>query len=431
MKNFVYLFLLLTMSGLVNAQQYNNQQIIAQQPPNGNYDESKMPKYTLPDPLVFNSGSKVATKADWEKRRAEIYKMFENEVFGVSPKWQGKVKVTEISKKDNALDGNAIRKEVKLTLINGDKSLDMNLLIYLPHSTKPVPVFVGYNFDGNHGVTNEPDIAIATSWMRNNKAVGITNNKATEASRGAESSRWAVKEMIARGYGLVTIYYGDVDPDFDDGFKNGVHDLFSQKRDATSWGSIAGWSWGLSRVMDYLETVPAIDAKKVSVMGHSRLGKTALWAGATDKRFAIVISNCSGCGGAALSKRIIGETVGLINKTFPHWFCDNFKKYNDKEENLPVDQHELLALIAPRPLYVASAEDDLWSDPKGEFLSCVAASPVYELLGMKGLPTTQMPAISQPAVGTIAYHIRPGKHDVTLYDWQRYMDFADMNYKKK
>ena len=431
MKSPIYLLLFLILPCLVKAQQYNKQQIITQQPPNGNYDESKMPKYTLPDPLIFNNGAKVATKADWEKRRAEIYKLFENEVFGVSPKWQGKVKVTEISKKDDALDGTAIRKEVKLTLINGDKSLDMNLLIYLPHSNKPVPVFVGYNFEGNHGVTNEPDIAIATSWMRNNKAAGITNNKATEASRGAEASRWAVKEMIARGYGLVTIYYGDVDPDFDDGFKNGVHGLYNQKRDATSWGSIAGWSWGLSRVMDYLETVPSIDAKKVAVMGHSRLGKTALWAGASDKRFAIVISNCSGCGGAALSKRIIGETVGLINKTFPHWFCDNFKKYNDKEENLPVDQHELLALIAPRPLYVASAKDDLWADPKGEFLSCVAASPVYELLGMEGLPTTQMPPVSQPAVGTIAYHIRPGKHDVTLYDWQRYMDFVDLNFKKK
>ena len=317
MKSPIYLLLFLILPCLVKAQQYNKQQIITQQPPNGNYDESKMPKYTLPDPLIFNNGAKVATKADWEKRRAEIYKLFENEVFGVSPKWQGKVKVTEISKKDDALDGTAIRKEVKLTLINGDKSLDMNLLIYLPHSNKPVPVFVGYNFEGNHGVTNEPDIAIATSWMRNNKAAGITNNKATEASRGAEASRWAVKEMIARGYGLVTIYYGDVDPDFDDGFKNGVHGLYNQKRDATSWGSIAGWSWGLSRVMDYLETVPSIDAKKVAVMGHSRLGKTALWAGASDKRFAIVISNCSGCGGAALSKRIIGETVGLINKTFP------------------------------------------------------------------------------------------------------------------
>ena len=418
MKISVYLMILMALPCFVRAQV-----------PGGNYDESKMPKYTLPDPLVFNNGSKVTTKADWEMRRAEIYRMFENEVYGISPEWHGKVKVTEVSKKDNALGGIAIRKEVKLTLTNGDKSLEMNLLIYLPHSAKPVPVFVGYNFEGNHAVTHEPDIAIATSWMRNDKDTGVTNNKATAASRGSEASRWSVKEMISRGYGLVTIYYGDVDPDFDDGFKNGVHALYNQKRDSASWGSIAGWAWGLSRVMDWIEKVPAIDAKKVIVMGHSRLGKTALWAGASDKRFAIVISNCSGCGGAALSKRIFGETVDIINKSFPHWFCDNFKKYNEKEENLPVDQHELLALIAPRPLYVASAEEDLWADPKGEFLSCVGASPVYELLGMKGLPTTQMPPVSQPVIGTIAYHVRPGKHDVTLYDWQRYMDFAALYFK--
>jgi hypothetical protein len=431
MKSLIYLLFFLILPGLIKAQQSKIQQIIAQQPPNGNYDESKMPAYTLPDPLVFNNGSKVVTKADWARRRAEIYRLFENEVYGVSPEWHGKVKVSETSSKEKALDGKAIRKEVKLTLINGDKSLEMNLLIYLPYSTKPVPVFVGYNFEGNQAVTNEPDVAIATSWMRNNKAAGITNNKASESSRGSEASRWSVKEMISRGYGLVTIYYGDADPDFDDGFKNGVHALYDQQRDATSWGTIAGWAWGLSRVMDYLEKVPAVDSKKVIVMGHSRLGKTALWAGASDKRFAIVISNCSGCGGAALSKRIYGETVGLINKTFPHWFCGNFKKYNNNEENLPVDQHELLALIAPRPLYVASAEEDLWADPKGEFLSCVAASPVYELLGMKGLPTSIMPPVSQPQIGTIAYHIRPGKHDVTLYDWQRYMDFADIQFKKK
>jgi hypothetical protein len=429
MKHLIYLLYFLLLTGLVKAQQSNIQQIIAQQPPNGNYDESKMPKYTLPDPLVFNNGSKVATKSDWEKRRAEIYKMFENEIYGISPKWQGKFNAVETSSKDNALGGIAVCKEIKLTLINGDKSLDLNLLMFLPHSKKPVPVILGYNFGGNQTVTNEPGVAVTSSWLRNNNRAGINDNKAKESSRGSDASSWCVKEMIARGYGLVTIYYGDADPDFDDGFKNGVHALFNEQRDAISWGTIAGWAWGLSRVMDYIETVPAIDKRKVAVMGHSRLGKTALWAGASDKRFALVISNCSGCGGAALSKRIYGETVGLINKTFPHWFCGNFKKYNDNEENLPVDQHELLALIAPRPLYVASAEEDLWADPKGEFLSCVAASPVYELLGMEGLPTTIMPAVSQPQIGTIAYHIRPGKHDVTLYDWQRYMDFADMQFK--
>lgn len=431
MKSLIYLLFLLVLPCLIKAQQYTNPKVISQQPPNANFDESKIPAYTLPDPLIFNNGSKVSTKADWEKRREEIYKLFENEVYGVSPKWNGKVKITETSSRDNALGGIAVCKEVKLTLINGDKSLDLNLLIFLPHSDKPIPVFLGYNFSGNHTVTDEPGIAVTTSWVRNNSRKGINDNKARESLRGSDAGSWCVKDLIARGYGLVTLYYGDADPDFDDGFKNGVHGLYNQKRDATSWGTIAGWAWGLSRVMDYLEKVPAIDSKKVAVIGHSRLGKTALWAGASDQRFAVVISNCSGCGGAALSRRRIGETVYLINKTFPHWFCGNFKKYDNKEDNLPVDQHELLALIAPRPLYVKSADEDLWADPRGEFLSCVAASPVYELLGMKGLPVKNIPPVNQPVIGTIGYHIQTGKHAINLFDWQNYMDFADMQFKGK
>jgi hypothetical protein len=338
------------------------------------------------------------------------------------------MKFEKLSEKKDALDGKAIQREIRLTLINGNKTHSMNVLFLLPHSAKPVPVFVGCNFSGNHTVTNDPDIQVTSSWVRNNAQ--IKDNKAKESNRGSDRSSWCADELISRGYGLVTVYYGDIDPDFDDGFQNGVHALFNQPRDAKSWGSIGAWSFGLSRIMDYIEKVPEINSKKVIVFGHSRLGKTSMWAGASDKRFAMVISNNSGCGGAALSKRIYGETVGLINKTFPHWFCGNFKKYNDNEAALPVDQHELIALIAPRPIYVASSEDDLWADPKGEFLSCVAATPVYQLLGLQGLPIREMPGVSQPSMGTIAYHMRPGKHGVTSYDWQRYMDFADMQLGK-
>ena len=394
-----------------------------------NYDESKIPSYILPDPLVFNDGSKVLNKIDWDKRRIEIYKLFENEVFGKSPEWHGTVEVSEIFRKDNDLDGLATRKEIELSLINAGKSLKMNLIVYLPHSFKPVPVFIGYNFVGNQSISRDPSIAITPSWVGNHMP-GILHNKATEASRGVEASRWPLKEIVSRGYGVATIYYGDVDPDYDDGFKNGVHSLFNQQRDSSSWGSISAWAWGLSRAMDYLEKASGVDAKKVIVIGHSRLGKTALWAGASDQRFAIVISNNSGCGGAALSKRIFGETVRSITTDFPHWFCDNFKKYNDREENLPVDQHELIALIAPRPVYVASSEEDLEADPEGEFLSCVAASPVYELLGLKRFPAVAMPPVDHPVMGSIGYHIRTGVHDITLYDWERYMDFADLHFKK-
>lgn len=396
-----------------------------------NYDETKVPAYTLPDPLVFNNGEKVKNNKEWDNRRAEILKMFENEVYGISPLWRGQLISTELSSNQNALNGTAIRKEIKITLKNRSKIMSMVMLLYLPKSSDPVPVFLGLNFDGNHTVTDEQEISITDSWIRNNPANGVKDNRASEAGRGRDASSWQVKEIISRGYGLATIFYGDIDPDFDDGFRNGVHGLYDKQPDNSSWGTIAAWAWGLSRAMDYLETLSSIDPKKVIVMGHSRLGKTALWAGATDKRFTMVISNNSGCGGAALSKRVFGETVGSINRSFPHWFCENFNKYNEKEEMLPVDQHQLLSLIAPRPLYVASAEKDLWADPKGEFLSCVWASPVYILLGGKGFPAKEMPSVNSPVAGSIGYHIRTGEHDVTLYDWQQYLDFADHHLRKK
>ncbi|TWT91255.1 glucuronyl esterase domain-containing protein [Stieleria varia] len=405
-----------------------------------NYDESKIPDYQLPDPLVTQAGEAVTTPEQWRERRSVLVDLFEKHVYGVSPK-PCPIRHSLVSCDENALGGKAVRREVDVFFGESDDAHSMRLLIYTPtKSTGASAAFVGLNFQGNHTIDPDPSISITESWVRDRRDDSTDGHRATAAGRGVAASRWPVETIIDRGYSLVTIYYGDIDPDFDDGFQNGIHGpLGSQLDDVPQvhrWGSIAAWAYGLSRALDYLETDSAIDATRVAVIGHSRLGKTSLWAGASDPRFAMVISNDSGCGGAALSRRAIGETIGRINTSFPHWFCDQYVKYNENENACPVDQHELLALIAPRPLYVASATEDQWADPKGEFMSATLADPVYRLLGTDGMGgkslPDEMPAADQPIKsGRIGYHLRTGKHDLAKYDWEQYLDFADKHLTKK
>lgn len=406
------------------------------QPSGFNYDESKVPRFELPDPLIANDGSRVATASQWVNvRRPELLALFEDQMYGRRPGRSADLKFEVVSTERGVLGGKAVREQVTLHLLGAGKPGKMNVLIYLPVDAEgPVPTFVGYNFHGNHTVNADPGIELPTSWVRDSQDKGAEKNRATEAGRGTSASRWAVDMILERGYGLATVYYGDVEPDHADGWKDGVRAKLNTDEDGKplaleEWSAISAWSWGLSRVMDYFETDENIDAKKVIVMGHSRLGKTSLWAGATDERFAMVISNDSGCGGAALSKRAFGETVKRINTSFPHWFNMNFKQYNDNESALTFDQYQLIALMAPRPVYVASAVEDQWADPNGEFLSAKHAGPVYRLFGKGGVGVDQQPPVDHPVGDYIGYHVRTGGHDVKAYDWQQFLNFADRHLK--
>ncbi len=402
---------------------------------NANYDEAKVPAYTLPDPLVRLNGQPVKDQKTWlKKRRPELLELFETYVYGRSPQRPKQLDFVVTSVDADALGGKAVRKEITVALTDKLGGPTMDVLIYFPKSAaRPVPAFIGMNFGGNHTICADPGIKLSEGWMRPKPNAGVEKNRATEASRGSAASRWQLETVLARGYGLVTMYYGDLEPDYATGWKNGLRGTLGKGGDTKfkndDWGAIGAWAYGLSRAMDYLQRDGDIDSKRMALIGHSRLGKTALWAGAQDERFAMVISNESGCGGAALSRRAFGETVERINTSFPHWFCGNFKNYNSREANLPVDQHELIALIAPRPVYIASAEGDQWSDPHGEFLAAQGAEPVYRLFGEAGLGVKNMPGLNQPVGTFIRYHIRSGKHDVTAFDWEQYLNFADRHFK--
>ena len=400
-----------------------------------NFDESKVPAFDVPDPLISFAGKKIRNKREWEKiRRPELLEFFTENMYGRVPGKLGVSSYKVIEQSDFALSGKARRKQVEIVIEKNGHSLKFNILIYLPQNVKRVPLFIGYNFHGNSTITNDTNVFISNAWVKNNETLGITNNQLTEKSRGVSMNNWPVEKIIDAGYGLATIYYGEIDPDKND-FTDGIHPFFytvGQKHPAANeWGSIAAWAWGMRRAMDYFVNDNDINKSKIIIFSHSRLGKTALWVGATDKRFAAVISNNSGSGGASLSKRKFGQEIGTFSYKQPHWFCKKFNNYNNNEIALPVDQHELIALIAPRPVYIASAEDDLWADPLGEFLSAHYASSVYALYDKKGISSKELPKVNQPIHNTVAYHIRSGKHDVTDYDWEQYLKWANTILKIK
>jgi len=403
----------------------------AQGPSSANYDESKVGHYTLPDPLVFNDGRRVRTAGDWEKRRRpEILALFEANVFGRSPRPPRRVAFHVFDSEKGALGGKALRKQVSIYFSSRQDGPHEDLLIYIPAGApQPVPVILALNFSGNQAVINDPAIKLATLWDRKTRQP----RQAPEDSRGRDPG-FDVEKILARGYAFATICYQDIEPDFQGGYPHGIRPLFLPAGESEpapdAWGAIGAWAYGASRALDFLQTVREVDAKRVALLGHSRLGKTALWASALDPRFALVIASCPGEGGASLARRNYGETIANLVDVFPYWFCANLRKYAPQVDQLPVDMHELIALSAPRPVYVTAAQEDPWADPKGEFLALVAAGPVYRLLGAPDLGTDQMPPLNQPLLRTLAFHLRDGKHAVTAFDWDQFLAFADRHLRR-
>jgi len=401
---------------------------LGQEPPDTNYNESKVPMYELPDPLVCFDGRAVTDARMWrETRRPEILRAFATSIYGRTPQAATRLRFENTSLESKALGGLATRKEVRVRLFEKADAPWIDLLLFIPNDApKPVPAFLGLNY-GNQGVHPDPS---------------ITPSREAKVQRGEHANRWPLELLLRRGYAVASFHGGDIELDrhgsgchyTPEGWKRGVRSYLLAQAGRTEladdeWGSIGVWAWGLSRAMDYLQTDPALDRKKVAVFGHSRTGKTALWAGAQDERFALVISNNSGQGGASLARRRFGESVAASYALSGIWYCRNYRQYGNNEGALPVDQHMLIALIAPRPVYVASAEQDRWADPRGEFLAALHAEPVYRLLGLRGLGVKDMPAVDHPVGQTIGYHIRRGDHEITPYDWQQYLDFADRHFR--
>lgn len=372
----------------------------------GSIDRSFAASLIVPDVLTSTKGTEIKSADQWQNaRRPEVLDLFRTHVYGRAP--VGRAATLRFETNDfakGAMDGTATRKQVKVSYVGPGGTGSINVILFIPQRPTPAPCFI---------------------LICNRSATNI------DPTRKFKSPFWPAEQIVARGYAAAAFLNADVDLDRNDGFTNAVHGIFDPpgaQRPPDAWATIAAWAWGASRVLDYLQSDPDIDGKRVAVVGHSRGGKTALWAGAEDERFAMAVSNDSGCGGAALARRRQpkAETIKAINKGFPYWFCDNYKKYSDNEDALPLDQHMLCSLIAPRLLYVASASEDLWADPEGEFLSAHESGRVYKLFGLTGLKPDRQPAPDSPLHdGSIGYHVRTGKHGLTEYDWNCYMDFAD------
>jgi hypothetical protein len=395
-----------------------------------NYDESKVGTYTLIDPLVLADGKPVRDTKTWEtKRRPELVKLFETQQFGIAPGRPAGESFEVFDTGTPALNGKAIRKQIVIWLNKEKTGPHINLVEYLPaaraNAKKASPVLLSINFGAIQNAVDDPGMRPIQVW-------DPKTNKKIDASGARNFGRLNADILLDAGIGLATFYYGDVDPDYPEGLSNGIRatNLKSNTdRPGDAWGTISAWAWGMSRVQDYFETDKAVDAKRVAIHGVSRLGKTALWAGAHDQRFAAVIASCSGEGGAALSRRNYGETIAHMTapSRYPYQFAANWAKYSGFPDTAPMDANLLVALVAPRPLLLQTGDTDFWSDPKGEFLSAVSAGPVWKLYGKQDLGTDVMPQAKEPILHDLSYEMHDGGHGMVPADWPVYVDFLKLH----
>jgi hypothetical protein len=376
-----------------------------------------------PDPLIMFDGSTVATREQWfEKRRPELQALFQHYMYGWFPP---PVQVRGVVTYSDAhfFDGQATLKLVTLKL-GAPGAPETHLLMVTPnHRAGPVPVFLGMNFNGNHRLVTDTNVPLATCWLEGREPF-VIHNRAAEAGRGTDTSVWELQQSISRGYAVATFCCGDVEPDTTNA-TGGVRETIHRPAASDDWGTIAAWAWGLQRAVDYLVTDTEVDSHHIALVGHSRLGKAAMLAGAFDDRVALVIPLQAGCGGTAPSRGTVGESVQRINTSFPHWFCDEFKKFNTQTNLLPFDQNCLIALCAPRPVLLGAAVEDTWANPSGAFDMLKSADKVYRFVGADGLSAQTMPETNHLIDSNLGFFIRPGKHSMTKLDWQYFLDFAD------
>lgn len=395
-----------------------------------NYAEDKVASYTLPDPLVTFDGQRVTTPEQWfQRRRPEVLRFYETEIYGRVPPNAPKVAWEVTGTDSNARDGAAIVKRVVGRMGEKPDGPHMNLTVYLPARAKgPVPMLLSLTFDFNAFAR------AAAAKAASAKGKDAPPKAGAPAGKGAPRFD-GIGAALERGWGYASLIYTDIQPDRADRWTEGVIGLTlkeGQTRPAPDeWGTISAWAWGLSRAIDFLESDRAVNPKQIAITGASRLGKTVLWAGAQDSRVAAVFSVVSGEMGAALIRRDWGETLDDMAQNFPWQFAGNLQKWVGKWNELPVDQHLLIALNAPRPVYVNGGLTDQWSDPKGEFLSLAAAEPVYRLLGKRGLGVTEVPSLDHPiTAGDLAFHYHSGGHQAVPADWKAFFDFAERHFRE-